>query len=258
MLGNRATAKMNVGIMSADVSPDGSLIATSDADGVRLWESDTGRELAHLKSGFSNSVLFHPEGESLIIANDWGLDRWPIRRDPEGGATALRIGPPELLSAVGTHEKGWPRACWLPDRRTLALSDNDNARVLLIDCSHPHPAWSRTTALDSGANNRMTSVAVSSDGRWLAAGGWKEAGVYVWDLRRGRLERILRPKEPIGDQSYFVGFSPDGRTLVSGTGSDAGASYHFYAWRSGSRVYGSTQSNGGFGHSLPRSPATAG
>ena len=71
----------------------------------------------------------------------------------------------------------------MPDHRTLALIDNANARVLLIDSSHPHPAWSRATALDSGENRRMTSVAVSPDGRWLAVGGWKEAGVRVWDLR---------------------------------------------------------------------------
>ncbi len=213
MLGNRSEATLNVGITSADVSPDGGLIATSDGDGVRLWESDTGRELAHLKSGQSDSVLFDPDGGSLITSGRWGVDRWPIRPDPDGGTAALRIGPPELLSA--NRSKDWAYSRWLPDRRTLALIDNTNARVLLIDSSHPHPAWSRTTALDSGENHRMTSVAVSPDGLWLAVGGWKEAGVRIWDLRRRRLERILRPKEPIGFQSYFVNFSPDGRRLVT-------------------------------------------
>ncbi|MGO9464152.1 MAG: protein kinase domain-containing protein [Isosphaeraceae bacterium] len=239
MLGNRSEATLNIGITSADVSPDGGLIATSDGDGVRLWESETGRELAHLKSGQSGSVLFHPDGGSLLIANAWGLDRWPIRHDPEGGAEALLIGPPELLSAVGAKEKDWPRASWLPDRRTLALTDNDSAKVLLIDSSHPHPAWSRTTALDSGENHRMTSVAVSPDGQWLAVGGWKERGVRVWDLLWRRLERILTPKEPIGDKSYFVGFSPDGRRLVSATSSDAGLNYHFWrvgTWELGLRI----------------------
>ena len=228
---------MNIGITSADVSPDGGLIATCDADGVHLWESDTGRELAHLKSGQSETVLFHPDGESLITSGRWGVDRWPIRPDPDGGAAAIRIGPPELLSA--NRSKDWAIRSWLPDRRTLALIDNTNARVLLIDSSHPHPAWSRTRALDSGENHRMTSVAVSPDGRWLAVGGWKEAGVRVWDLRRRRLERILTPKEPIGAMSYFVGFSPDGRRLVSSTGSDAGETYHFWrvgTWEPGLRI----------------------
>jgi serine/threonine protein kinase/WD40 repeat protein len=226
MLGNRSEATMNTGIMSADVSPDGGLIATSDGAGVYLWESESGRELAHLKSGQIDSVLFHPDGGSLITSGRWGADRWPIRHDPDGGTAVLRIGPPELLSA--NRSKDWAFSSWLPDRRTLALIDNTNARVLLIDSSHAHP-WDRTTALDSGENSRMTSIAVSPDGRWLAVGGWKEEGVRVWDLRRRRFERILTPKEPIGVKSYFVGFSPDGSRLVSATGSDAGATYHF--WR---------------------------
>ena len=129
------------------------------------------------------------------------------------GPDAIRIGPPELLREPAGIE--WQKATWLPDHRTLALIDNANARVLLVDSSHPHPAWSRATALDSGENHRMTSVAVSPDGRWLAVGGWYEAGVRVWDLRRRRLERILRPKDAVGDTKFFIGFSPDGRWLVS-------------------------------------------
>ncbi len=244
MLGNRSEATMNVGITSADVSPDGELIATSDADGVRLWESDTGREQAHLKSGQIDSVLFHPDGGSLFTSGRWGVDHWPIRPDPDGAAAALSIGPPELLWANASKDRVY--SSWLPDRRTLALIDNANARVLLIDSIHPHPLWTRTPALDSGDNYRMTSVAVSSDGRWLAAGGWKEAGVRVWDLRRRRLERILTPKEPLGDKSYFAGFSPDGRTLVSTVSSDAGLCYQFWrmgTWEPGLRI--DPERNGG-------------
>ena len=217
---------MNTGVTSADVSPDGGLIATSHGDGVYLWESDTGRELAHLKSGQIDSVLFHPDGGSLITSGRWGVDRWPIRRDPDGGAAVLRIGPPALLSA--NRSKDMAFSSWLPDGRTLALIDNTNARVLLIDSTHPNP-WGRTAVLDSGANQRMTSIAVSPDGHWLAVGGWKEEGVRVWDLPERRLERIVTPKEPIGDKSYFVGFSSDGRRLVSSTSSDAGLSYQFWS-----------------------------
>jgi tetratricopeptide (TPR) repeat protein len=55
--------------------------------------------------------------------------------------------------------------------------------------------------------------------------------VRVWDLRRRRLERILRPQDAVGGIQPVVVFSPDGRWLVSSTGSDAGLSYHF--WRVG-------------------------
>jgi tetratricopeptide (TPR) repeat protein len=77
----------------------------------------------------------------------------------------------------------------------------------------------------------MTSVAVSPDGRWLAVGSFKEAGVRVWDLRRRRFERLLRPTDVVGDASFYVGFSPDGHWLISGTSSDLGHAYHF--WRAG-------------------------
>jgi tetratricopeptide (TPR) repeat protein len=214
----------------ADVSPDGRLVATSDSDGVSLWEAGTGRELAHLKAGDCETVLFHVDGQSLITSGVWGLYRWPIRSDPERGPDAIRVGPPELLRETRDRERS--RATWLPDHRTLALIDNDNARVLLIDSGHPHPAWSHAPALDAGENHRMTTVAVSPDGRWLAVGGWYEVGVRVWDLHQRRLERILRPKDVVGQTHFFIGFSPDGRWLVSFTRPDAGNHpYHF--WRVG-------------------------
>jgi WD40 repeat protein/tetratricopeptide (TPR) repeat protein len=225
MLGNRTDPRdANVG-GSADFSPDGRLLATS-GDAVRLWEVDTGRELAHLESSDCGDVLFHPDGQSVITAGKWGLYRWPIRPDPDRGEDAIRVGPPELLR----ESEDVNSAAWLPDHRTLAFSDNAGARVWLIDSSHPHPAWSRAAALDAGDNHFLCSVAVSPDGRWLAAGGWKFAGIRVWDLRRGRLERILRPTK---SRSAFVlqaGFSPDGRWLISCAHSDKHP-YHF--WRVG-------------------------
>ena len=60
-------------MIAADVSPDGRLLATGDGDGVRLWEADTGRELAQLKAGRCETVLFHPDGQSLISSGESGL-----------------------------------------------------------------------------------------------------------------------------------------------------------------------------------------
>jgi eukaryotic-like serine/threonine-protein kinase len=236
MLGNRSEARNSIGVFSADVSPDSRLVGTSDEDGVRLWESDTGRELAHLKAGVCETVLFHADGQGLISSSRWGVYRWPIRPDTGRRPDAICVGPPELVRESANSQ--WSKAAWMPDHRTLALLDNPNSRVLLVDSSHPHPAWSRATALDSGENRRMTSVAVSPEGRWLAVGGWKEAGVRVWDLRRRRLERILRPNDALGDMHFFAGFSPDGRWLVSCTHS-ASPAFHFWrvgTWELGLRI----------------------
>ncbi len=248
MLGNRTELRDTTGVKYSDCSPDGKMVATSDGTGVRLFESDTGREMAHLKAGYCDAVLFHADGQSLISSGTWGVYRWPIRLDPDRGPDAIRVGPPELLREIAYSD--WKLASWLPDHRTLAITDNANSRVLLIDSSHPHPAWSRATALDSRQNRRMTTVAVSSDGRWLAAGGWFEPGVPVWDLHTRRLERILRPADAVGDTRFFVGFSPDCRWLVSCTLPATGKClYHFWrvgTWEPGPRI--DQERNGIAGH----------
>ncbi len=86
--------------------------------------------------------------------------------------------------------------------------------------------------LASGGNRRMISIAVSPDGRWLAVGGWYEAGVRVWDLHRRRLEQVLRSSDAVTQAKFYAGFSPDGRWLISATQPDAAkGAYHF--WRVG-------------------------
>jgi serine/threonine protein kinase/WD40 repeat protein/tetratricopeptide (TPR) repeat protein len=231
MFGNRTEERGTTSVYTADVSPDGRLVATSDGDGVCLWEAETGREVGSLKAGHCDTVLFHPDGRSLISSGSWGLYRWPIRPDPERGADAIRIGPPELLRETSARE-GSNRAAWLPGHKTLAQIDNNSARVLLVDSSHPHPAWTRAPVLESGGNRRMATVSVSPDGRWLATGGWNTSGIQVWDLRDRRLKRILRPKEAVGNINLVVGFSPDGQWLVSDSTSGRGPWwYHF--WRVG-------------------------
>jgi len=226
LIGNRTETATNGWVNAAQFSPDGRLAALGTRNGVHLYEASHGRELARLATGDCETVLFDSDSRSLVTYGDWGLFRWPIRLDPDGGANALRVGPPELLQE--TTGSGWYKASWLPDHRTLAMTDQVNARILLVDTTHPHPARGRARALSSGANHRMTSIAISPDGRWAAAGGWKEAGISIWDLPRRRLERILPPSDGDGNNMFFVAFSPDGRWLVSCTANQSAPGYYFW------------------------------
>jgi serine/threonine protein kinase/WD40 repeat protein/tetratricopeptide (TPR) repeat protein len=230
LVGNRTETTTNHGLLSGQFSPDGRLAALATYGGVHLYDASSGRELARLETGACDSVLFDWDGRSLITYNDRGLFRWPIQIDPDVGANALRVGPPELLQEA-TPGRSWYKASWLPDHRTLAMIDNEKARVLLVDTTHPHPARNRARALSSGSNRRMTSISISPDGRWVAAGGWKEEGISVWDLRRRRLVRTLPPSDGDGDNMFYVAFSPDGRWLVSCSANPTAPGY--YSWEVG-------------------------
>lgn len=59
----------------------------------------------------------------------------------------------------------------------------------------------------------MTSVAISPDGRYVAAGSL-DTVVRIWDVGSGVLVERLRGHR---DSVYSVAFTPDGKGLVSGS-----------------------------------------
>ncbi len=76
----------------------------------------------------------------------------------------------------------------------------------------PDIVWMRT-----GIAERVTSVAFSPDGQYLASGGW-EPGVHIWQWSKGQLVRKF-DADPYGTRRQYgqVVFSPDGRYIAAGT-----------------------------------------
>src|SRR5262249_11884869 len=66
------------GPWGVDFSPTGRLLASASHDGVRLWDLAFNKEIALLPVGPSHSVLFLPDGTSLIAFGPSGLWRWPV------------------------------------------------------------------------------------------------------------------------------------------------------------------------------------
>src|SRR5262249_12841629 len=80
-----------------------------------------------------------------------------------------------------------------------------------------------------GASDRLRCLAVSPDGRLLAAAGYEKNNVHVWDLPTGRECYTL-----VGDSwMNRVAFAPDSKTLVS---ADATGLLVFWDMATGQRM----------------------
>jgi len=62
----------------------------------------------------------------------------------------------------------------------------------------------------------VTTVAISADGRYVAAGSLDKS-VRVWDATNGQLVERLEGLDGHKDSVYSVAFAPNGRDLVSGS-----------------------------------------
>jgi WD40 repeat protein len=71
------------------------------------------------------------------------------------------------------------------------------------------PLYKATTTID--AQSSFTSVAISPDGKTVAAGSWDDA-IHLYDAVTGKEAAVLRGHEKV---VQAVAFSPDGKTLAS-------------------------------------------
>jgi WD40 repeat protein/serine/threonine protein kinase len=196
-----------------DISPDGRLLTQGCKEGVQVWDGVTGREIALLPMGPSHA-LFSPADGSLLTCSDQGLHLWPITLDtraaPDGKARGplLRIGPPHNLGVTG--QLGFPSLS--RDGQTLAVFDTSRAQAVVIDLQKK----AETVRLDAHWN--QCAVAISPDGRWVAAGPQRTAGTgitKVWDGHTGQLLKNLPAQLLVGDA--WVAFSSDSRWLITCT-----------------------------------------
>jgi Tfp pilus assembly protein PilF len=215
--------------MRGPVNLDSRLVVAAMAGGIAFWDLDAGTDVAFLP--LEHAALFvdvEPgAGGALLLGDESGLYRWPVRSDPRTPGRK-RIGPPQALGFPAGYSYG--RSA---DGRVLVTS------FRAVDWYQPWAgAWvrhadqpDRPLLLDAGKDLR--SVAVSPDGKWVVTlQGWPDP-VKLWDAHTGRLERTLR------ERGGEVHFSPDGRWLtIGGVGGAEGCLVDAASWQERRKLSG--------------------
>lgn len=233
-------------VFTVAFSPDGTLLATGDAEGgLRLWQVAEGKLLHNLTghSGWVWSVAFSLDGRTLAsCSSDKTIRLWDVQTGEclqiltghQGSIWSVAFGPvssasaqPKALLASGGDDavKLWNTytgECI----QTLA---GHTGRVLSVAfAAQEHKLvtggedgtirlWNlQTGACQSvlqGHTNRVWSVTLSRDGQMLASGS-ADRTIKLWDLHRGNCLQTLADH---GDRVRAVTFSPDCQTLASGS-----------------------------------------
>ncbi|MFF8775293.1 trypsin-like peptidase domain-containing protein [Kitasatospora sp. NPDC015120] len=240
------------GVTSVAFGPDKHTLAIVGHDGsVRLWDTDTGKTTAPApdlidlrftylhnpatgkitrldpnRLGGMTSVAFNSDGSTLAIASSAG----PVRLwDTTTGKITTAPVLPDDTGAVTS-------VAFSPDGGTLVTgSDNGIVRHWNVAAGTAISTPS-TVAILTGGTRGVFSAAFSPDGRTFVTGS-ADGSVRLWDEAAIRtvstvgtpvefpgFSRFLRPSSPERPSSpsdtrdvTSVAFSPDGRTLATGT-----------------------------------------
>ena len=190
-------------------SPDGRRIVTGSYDKTaKVWDTTTGR-LVHTLEGHSNrivAVAFSPDGKRIVTGSDDSTARvW----DATTGQ--------QLFTLTG-HAAQVRAVAYSPDGKGLVTGSVDQtAKVWDAITFHEQVTIKATDAIRSVAFSPDGKRVVTSSGtrsEWDVWNSGEETTAKVWEVASGALLLTLTGH---GNSINAVTFSPDGRTILTGS-----------------------------------------
>ncbi|MEV0231843.1 AAA family ATPase [Nonomuraea sp. NPDC050786] len=186
-----------VAVYQLDFAPDGRTLLSAGADGLRLWDVASRREIVH-ERGFS-FVRISADGRLIAAQKDKSIVFWDFARRAETGPRITVPDHTDLITAMAIS----------PDGATVATAGFDN-RVRLFDVATRREIQGPSYAPQAGLVNTM---AFSPDSRRLAFTA-SDSSVRLWDVPRRRAVGIGLITED--GSTNTLAFSPDGEILATG------------------------------------------
>jgi WD40 repeat protein/transcriptional regulator with XRE-family HTH domain len=184
-------------------SPNGRWLSSGGRDEtVKLWDVEHGARLWINRDIDPLYLAFSPDGSLLACS---GLSRTVRIWETKTGTNLQNLEHPAQTCAIA----------WSPDGRRLVSSCTDGQlRFWERQQTEPLKSTEFLRLVTSWQTSPVRSLAFAPNGETLVGGGSWDRMLRLWEVGSGRL---LHTFEGETNRTSCVAFSPDGRTLASGS-----------------------------------------